>query len=741
MNSDDKIKFDEIQIENSEPNNQTNSDLNKKKIDSSHTKQTNTEKSLSSKENTLQNINNENQKIHKKRRLIFIISITIIISLIIIFLIFLIYKLSKKSKNEKKSEDETNPENINIESNSEEIKPEGESKTEEESKIEETEEETKIEETEEESKMEEEIEPEEEEIIIEEEVEEEKKPIYDKINIEDIEIEEVNSLIGGRTEENYKMIMDSLNDLDVILNNIEKTNMNEIKMINYDTNNLSFPSFFSNFSDSDANKIAIAKEDINLYNEICEELSEKMNEFSEINSESIKELIEPINNLKNELEKISDHFEETMKNFGLPFILEQYGLIDTSDSNLRRLDLNEIMEEYKNQVAQFNDLYNKFLTFVVEEVNSINDAVNEFPNFARELNDYINDEITNFTDFVENMEINNLHNNLITMKESFLKLKDNLNERINKINESISNLENSNNKMKNDLLNFQNEFDELSENITELSNLIINETAKTYEIEIIENNKYSNFIVDTIINSLSEPLIDIKEIEIEVMNILIVIRNETIIIETKTSLDLLFIVDLTGSMGPYINEIKKNLIYIMKRIIDQSPGIDIYLGFIGYRDIYEKYIDLDFTKNYSYIENQISGVFASGGGDFPEDVAWAFERALEKDWKSDAKFIVFVADAPGHGRKYGPYDEVYFNGIPGRKEIEESVKELAENNVSMFCFRIHSITDKMFSIFKNIYDNYSWNIFELVDISGHVFTDEIVNSCNNYYLKQKTKGK
>ena len=45
----------------------------------------------------------------------------------------------------------------------------------------------------------------------------------------------------------------------------------------------------------------------------------------------------------------------------------------------------------------------------------------------------------------------------------------------------------------------------------------------------------------------------------------------------------------------------------------------------------------------------------------------------------------------------------------------------------MFCFRIHSDTDKMFSIFKNIYDDYSWNIFELVDISGHVFICEIVN--------------
>jgi vacuole morphology and inheritance protein 14 len=326
------------------------------------------------------------------------------------------------------------------------------------------------------------------------------------------------------------------------------------------------------------------------------------------------------------------------------------------------------------------------------------------------------------------------------MKDSFLNLKDNLNERINKINESISNLENSNKKIKNDLLNFQNYFDELSENITELSNLIINETAKTTEIEI-ENTGFSNFVVDSIIISLSEPLIKIIKYEYEIMGILFEIEDEVLVVETKTSLDLLFIMDLTGSMTSYIDETKKNLIYIMKRIIDQSPGIDINLGFIGYRDIYEEYVDLEFTKEHSYIENQISDVIASGGGDIPEDVAWAFERALNKSWKSDAKFIVFVTDAPGHGSKYSPYDWIYANGIPGRKEIEESVKELAENNVSMFCFRIHSNTDKMFSIFKNIYDNYSWNIFELVDISGHVFTDEIVNSCNNYYLKQKTKSK
>ena len=121
-------------------------------------------------------------------------------------------------------------------------------------------------------------------------------------------------------------------------------------------------------------------------------------------------------------------------------------------------------------------------------------------------------------------------------------------------------------------------------------------------------------------------------------------------VESSTSLDLLFIMDLTGSMGSYIEEAKNNLIYIMDSIIKESPGIDINLGFIGYRDIEEEgggeYVNIEFTKNHTEVREKISSVYADYGGDLPEDVAWAFERALEKNWKSNAKFIVFVADAP-----------------------------------------------------------------------------------------------
>ena len=56
---------------------------------------------------------------------------------------------------------------------------------------------------------------------------------------------------------------------------------------------------------------------------------------------------------------------------------------------------------------------------------------------------------------------------------------------------------------------------------------------------------------------------------------------------------------LTGSMGSYIQDAKTNLIFIMDRIIEEFPGIDVNLGFIWYRDIEEQegveYVNIEFT--------------------------------------------------------------------------------------------------------------------------------------------------
>ena len=70
-------------------------------------------------------------------------------------------------------------------------------------------------------------------------------------------------------------------------------------------------------------------------------------------------------------------------------------------------------------------------------------------------------------------------------------------------------------------------------------------------------------------------------------------------VEEQTSLDLLFIMDITLSMEPYLDQAKENVINIINRIPLECPGIDINLGFIGYRDEpdFKDYVDIDFTQN------------------------------------------------------------------------------------------------------------------------------------------------
>ncbi len=116
------------------------------------------------------------------------------------------------------------------------------------------------------------------------------------------------------------------------------------------------------------------------------------------------------------------------------------------------------------------------------------------------------------------------------------------------------------------------------------------------------------------------------------------------------------------------------------------------------------------------------------------------ERALEKDWKSNARFAILLADYPCHGNKYhSPYlIENYPNGDPNRTNIEESIKNLAEINVSLFCTKITSHTDIMFPIFENIYNNYPKCQFKVIPLtSAHYLSDTVVDSAAEVYISHR----
>ena len=152
---------------------------------------------------------------------------------------------------------------------------------------------------------------------------------------------------------------------------------------------------------------------------------------------------------------------------------------------------------------------------------------------------------------------------------------------------------------------------------------------------------------------------------------------------------------------------------MIKKIQTECAGIEIFLGFIAYKDFCdldfgEQYINLEFTTDYESIKKNIEFLEAEGGGDTPEDLCGALALAKDKNWNGNTRFAILVTDSPCHGEKYhdlkGEQADNYPTGDREGRNIEDYIKFFAENEISLFCLKINSTTDKMFKIFKNVYE-------------------------------------
>jgi hypothetical protein len=67
------------------------------------------------------------------------------------------------------------------------------------------------------------------------------------------------------------------------------------------------------------------------------------------------------------------------------------------------------------------------------------------------------------------------------------------------------------------------------------------------------------------------------------------------------------------------------------------------------------------------VQKDLSGLYASGGGDGPEAVTAALFEALNMEWREEAsKMVVLIADAPPHGiGEYGDGECSYLSSQLG----------------------------------------------------------------------------
>jgi von Willebrand factor type A domain len=122
-------------------------------------------------------------------------------------------------------------------------------------------------------------------------------------------------------------------------------------------------------------------------------------------------------------------------------------------------------------------------------------------------------------------------------------------------------------------------------------------------------------------------------------------------ITTPTNVDIMLIVDATGSMSDEITYLKNELLDVLNRADNQISG-EMRFASIFYRDFGDEYITKasPFTTNKATIVNFVSAQSAGGGGDYPEAVEEALKSAMQQSWSvnAKAKIIFLITDAPSH---------------------------------------------------------------------------------------------
>lgn len=117
----------------------------------------------------------------------------------------------------------------------------------------------------------------------------------------------------------------------------------------------------------------------------------------------------------------------------------------------------------------------------------------------------------------------------------------------------------------------------------------------------------------------------------------------------ELQLDLLFLLDTTGSMGDELARIQDTIDSIAQRIDSFQPRPDVRFGLVAYRDEGDAYVtrDYDFTADVGDFRAELATYEADGGGDTPEALDEGLHNAIhDLQWRDNAVRLIFlVADA------------------------------------------------------------------------------------------------
>jgi len=206
-------------------------------------------------------------------------------------------------------------------------------------------------------------------------------------------------------------------------------------------------------------------------------------------------------------------------------------------------------------------------------------------------------------------------------------------------------------------------------------------------------------------------------------------------------IDIVFMVDSTGSMDDIIFMLNKYCINIWNILENKIPGISLKFGWIFYRDpidsTHDKHDYIDLTDNINTFKHFVSTIQAYGGGDTPEDWIGSYNIALNNiNWRKGLRCIIHITDSGAHGTKYSPSD-----GHPDQgPKLDLLIPKCASNDFQIIAFNVGVGREslKSFNEFKRLFlmsggKQYIIKEFDRDNDIDKFFSDLIVNNIYDTY--------
>lgn len=193
--------------------------------------------------------------------------------------------------------------------------------------------------------------------------------------------------------------------------------------------------------------------------------------------------------------------------------------------------------------------------------------------------------------------------------------------------------------------------------------------------------------------------------------------------------DIIFVLDVTGSMGDEIGEVVDNIIEFTDSL--EFRGVDYQLGMVTFLDEIENVYD--FTSDPEQFKGFVSAQYAHGGGDYSENSLLALDRAAQFNFReSSNRIVIWITDASYH------INDGYYTNLT----IQDVVNSMLSLGVTVHCIGnpteqtsfYNPIVDPTGGSYFDIYGNFRDILLEISRLessSQFLLTYNSISQLNN----------